>query len=438
MIFPWLGRLNVLFIAVEVADPRYDPLPDDWREVIERRIFYDPDPATGIDRSLRAYVNASSSGRARFDATVVGPVSVAGCGAGPAIEAVAASHLYDVACVVFPSGVHGCNGMAILRGVPFPYDDPRSPNRLLGWCRFKIDESLGTWVMEFLHAATGFDDLYKTSPHPGRFDEMACNCGTGLSSFTKRKLGWIPANAVRQLGQNEDTESFTLHAISLLQPPPPGRLAGLRIPTSQASRYFLVEARLRTDAYELGHPGLSAGIPSEGVVVYEVDETVWAPMKLRTPTALGVGQSFHSEADRVWAFVTDAVAGGFTVLVLGCDVVLGRLEFTRRELEAALRALVMWEWDGPPGGDHRAVLVARINELLARIADLRQYALFLGCPLPRLTVDTSGVEDISLELPHRGEFVPPGPVHDLIPLDTEPELGTGTPAHRIQRSVDLW
>jgi len=205
--------------------------------------------------------------------------------------------------------------------------------------------------MEFLHAATGFDDLYKTSPHPGRFDEMACNCGTHPSSFTKSKLGWIPTNAIRRLGQGEGEESFTLHAISLLQPPPPGRVAGLRIPTSQASRYFLLEARLRTDAYEQGFAGLSSGIPSEGVVVYEVDETVWAPVKLRTTTAVRVGQSFRSEADKLFVSVTDAVAGGFTVFVLGCDVIRGRLEFTRQELEAAIRALVMW--DGPLDDDYR-------------------------------------------------------------------------------------
>src|SRR5262249_22822360 len=145
-----------------------------------------------------------------------------GCGAGPAIRAVPTSHQYDVACVVFPGGINACTGMAILRNGPFPYDPPRSPNRLLGWCRIKIDDSMGVWIMELLHAATGFDDLYKTSLHPGGFDEMACSCGTHPSSFTKFKLGWLPANAIQTLGEGEQDETFTLHAVSLLQPPPPG------------------------------------------------------------------------------------------------------------------------------------------------------------------------------------------------------------------------
>jgi len=78
MIFPWVGKLNVVFIAVEVSDPRYEPLPDDWRAVIKRRIFYDPEESTGTDRSLRAYVNATSSGNARFDATLVGRLASQG------------------------------------------------------------------------------------------------------------------------------------------------------------------------------------------------------------------------------------------------------------------------------------------------------------------------------------------------------------------------
>jgi hypothetical protein len=83
---------------------------------------------------------------------------------------------------------------------------------------------------------------------------------------------------------------------------------------SDIQRYYLVETRLKTDPYETGASGLSSGIPSEGVVVYEVDESVWAPMKLRTPTALRVGERFQIDASMT-VMVTDTVPGGFRITV---------------------------------------------------------------------------------------------------------------------------
>jgi hypothetical protein len=321
VITPWVGNLRVIFIAASVDDPAYEDWPADWMQIIQRRVFNDPDPTTGIDRSLRTYISTISSGNATFSADISDElIDVSGCGAGPPIQAVSTSHEYDVACVVFPGGSHDCGGMAILRTeTPFPYfDPPRQDNRLLGWCRFRIDDSLGTWAMEFLHSATGFDDLYKTEPHPRRFDEMACNCGTHPSSFTKDKLGWTPGWAmadsrpVLQLGPR----TVTLHAVGLPQPPPAGRFTGLRIYPGLfgSQKYHLVETRLRTDPYEAGLLGLSDGIPSEGVVIYEVDETVWAPMKLRTSPALRAGESFFIDAGIVLT-VSERVTAGYTVTV---------------------------------------------------------------------------------------------------------------------------
>jgi hypothetical protein len=80
--------------------------------------------------------------------------------------------------------------------------------------------------MELLHAATGFDDLYKTQPHPQRYDVMACSCGTHPSSFTKRKLNWTPSRALPTFRSNQRVA--TLHAVSLPQPPPQGRVTGFQ------------------------------------------------------------------------------------------------------------------------------------------------------------------------------------------------------------------
>jgi hypothetical protein len=322
VITPWVGTLKVLFIAAAVDDPDYDPWPANWRDRLLQRIFHDPDPATGVDRSLRTYIRTVSSGKADFDADVEGLITVGGCGAGPPIQAVSTSHLYDVACVVFPGGPHDCGGMAILRTeTPFPYfDPPRDPNKLLGWCRFRIDESLGTWAMEFLHAATGFDDLYKTQQHPGRFDEMACNCGTHPSSFTKHKLGWTPDSAmatVRRAPFPFGSRSVSLQAVGLPQPPPEGRVTGVRIYPGifGSQKYHLVEARLKTDPYETGAPGLSSGIPSAGVVVYEVDEGVWAPMKLRTEIALRAGEVYSDSSNGLTLMVMARLPAGYAIKV---------------------------------------------------------------------------------------------------------------------------
>jgi hypothetical protein len=429
LITPWVGRRNVGFIAAAVDDPAYDPWPANWRELILKRIFYDPDPNTGLDRSLRTYISTISSGRAYFDADLLGMVNVPGCGAGPPIQATANSNLYDVVCVVFPGGSHSCRGMAVLRtNTPFPYfNPPRSPNNLLGWCRFRIDESLGVWGMEFLHAATGFDDLYKTQPHPGNFDEMACACGTHASSFTKAKLGW---GSVIQAASTEVT-SVTLHAVSLPQPPPKGRVTGLRIPTSD-NRYYLVEARLKTDAYERGSAGLSSGIKSEGVVVYEVDESVWAPMKLRTLTALPVGGSYRNDADRVAVRVKSAVPGGFVVEVGACELIRRTIELLRQEVEALQRDLNM-------GEENKVIIIQLIRQLLAKIAELEQRARALGCALPRLQIESYGAETSHLELPEVAPPEPtpeePSPAEELLP--GEPDSGEEVPAHEDLHSVDL-
>ncbi len=120
---------------------------------------------------------------------------------------------------------------------------------------------------------------------------MACRCGTHPSTFTKWKLGWLdPSDIVTAPAYTAST--FTLHALELLQPPPPGRVTAVRIPSTISQRYFLVEARLRIDPYDRPTSGISSGIPGEGVVIYEIDEAVW-PVQLRTPTALSVGPELY-------------------------------------------------------------------------------------------------------------------------------------------------
>src|SRR5690349_6676601 len=71
----WIGRKKIAFIPVHRpnAHPPDHPVPADWKNEIFRRLFFDPAPVTGADRSLRAYIQAASSGRADFDAIVLEP-----------------------------------------------------------------------------------------------------------------------------------------------------------------------------------------------------------------------------------------------------------------------------------------------------------------------------------------------------------------------------
>src|ERR1039458_4923684 len=68
----WIGRKKIAFIPVHRpnAHPPDDPVPADWPNEIRRRAFFDPDATTRVDRSLRAYIQAASSGLADLDGVV--------------------------------------------------------------------------------------------------------------------------------------------------------------------------------------------------------------------------------------------------------------------------------------------------------------------------------------------------------------------------------
>jgi len=72
----WTGRKKLALVPLyrPNAHPP-DQIPADWSHQILRRVLFDPDPTTGADRSLRAYVHAASSGRADLDAVVM-PMAV--------------------------------------------------------------------------------------------------------------------------------------------------------------------------------------------------------------------------------------------------------------------------------------------------------------------------------------------------------------------------
>src|SRR5438105_3060235 len=294
----WIGRKKIAFIPLSRphAIPP-DQIPADWETQILRRILFDPASGSGADRSLRAYIHAASSGRADLDAVVMPRQSV---------------DRQDVP-VDFLEGqlgaqlrAQGFNAAAIvmLGGL-----GAGTSQRGGFWARFVMLEGVGVWAMELMHCLTGFDDLYPFKGNFGGFDEMACSCGTHPSAYTKAAIGWLDASAIAR--HNGHQADYRLHSVGLVQPPPSGRGAAVRI-GSQVP-YLMVEARQKVDQFD-------ANIPSDGVIVYQVQtsdphgtaQNGKAPIELLTITALKPGQAFISSTGAK-VQVKSALPGGFSV-----------------------------------------------------------------------------------------------------------------------------
>ena len=296
---PWIGRKKLALVPLyrPNAHPP-DQIPSDWNNQILRRVLFDPDPTTGADRSLRAYIHAASSGRADLDAVVM-PMATIDQQDVPAtiLEAQLGSQLRDqgfnAAAIVMLGGL----GAGTSSGF---------------WVRFVMLEGVGVWAMEFMHSLTGFADLYPFNGNMGSFDEMACACATHPSAYTKAAIDWLNLSAIAQ--HTGPTASYDLHSVGLIQPPPSGRSAAVRI--GSLAPYLMVEARQRVDQFD-------NNIPSEGVIVYRVQtsdplghaQNNTSPIALLTPNAIVPGATYTADTG-VTVQVLSALPGGFSIRVL--------------------------------------------------------------------------------------------------------------------------
>lgn len=372
----WRGAARYLFIPLVVTGaPGFNPPPPDYREFVRRRLYYDPDPATGVDRSLARYMEAVSYGRAWLDATVCEPVTIdrPATGANLTLAAIYAqpdSHLYPYLAVVYPPNNRGAgSGMAQPGRIDF--SPPREPNRTRARARFRHDDPIGTYAMEVLHNVTDIGDYYNGLAHPGRFDEMADAAATHPTTYTKMLAGWLDEDDVPVHAGG--TAAYTLHALGLAHPAPAGRVSGVQVRVHGTGRSVYIEARMRSDPWESGVQ--SDGIPSEGVVVCEYapesdpwprqdPNGPWPPLELRTPRALRVGESYEHVASRTTVTVSSPTVGGFRIRVETEDVVVPHVQ--ERRLAAAVAAVQgaglvaqtvgqtgpgAWVWrQSPPGG----------------------------------------------------------------------------------------
>lgn len=348
---------------------------------LRQRLFFDVAVPHGIvDRSLRAYFDTVSYGLARFDADILEPVEAVTTD--EALQASSSVHNYEYVFIVFSMNGHEHRRpWAWYHDQPYRFNPPRLGNVLKNGARASMRDDLGVWVMEVTHMLTGFGDLYGRANHPGSFDVMSCACGTHPSSYTKVSLGWLNANDI-PIATGGAAETFTIRALAARPPFGSNIAAAVRVPSSISNRYFLAEARLKLDIYEQGMPEVSDGIPSEGIVVYEVDEGVSPPLMLRTQRALSRGDSFVDSAE---GLVVRNITGDIGILGTatiaieptvspGCSDLRSQIrdaENEIRELQEVLRHATPTE---------KPAIVARIRELTAQVRNLSIRARELGCP----------------------------------------------------------
>jgi hypothetical protein len=320
---PWISVQKLAVVPTFNRQFDTSPPPSDWDSLIMRRVLYDPDPSSGVDRSLRSYLGAISYGRATLDAKLFPHAYSDGLGVVEAAwQSLPSAHGYPYVLCVIPrydgdvnrkgwfttvnqNGVTAVSRVAMYDGVPTQKQRQRT----------------GVWAMEVLHAIVGLPDLYPTggNPYPnppmGDYDNMTYCTGTHDCSYLKQAAGWLAESDF--IGHSGLKRDYTLHAIGISRPPP-GRVAAVRIPSRTSSETFIVEARLKSDMYEKGFAPLTNGVlefhglPDEGVIVYEVTSTAHLE-QVKLVSALGVGQTYANTAEGFTVKPTAIIDGGMIV-----------------------------------------------------------------------------------------------------------------------------
>lgn len=368
MSIPWLGPKRVAVIPV--INSQVDSQPQaDWMDLINSRVFFSPDPQTGFDVSLQHYIRTISHGEAfitggTFSLAVTDDADTIGAG----LRSLPPNHGFDHALIVLPHSVGSDRGgWAVWDFEPVNGISRAARVAMFGNTTLTKLQPLGVWAMELLHITTEFGDLYNVTPELGRYDIMACSCGTHPTVHTKRAMGWIAADYV--ITHNSPTLGYQLHAHALPPPPPRRRVYAVQIPSRSSRNHFLVEARLKLDPYEQASQ-VSSGIPTEGVIIYEVASEL--EVYLRTPVPLQPGERYSNEDAGFDVDVTDTIAGGFAITVRKLEHPECRSIFQQIvRLESELR-----EESDP---DERR----RIRQ---EISELRDQGNELGCQLPRFNL----------------------------------------------------
>ena len=302
-VIPWVGVRRVAIVPVIDLQVDQEP-PPDWEYQVRKRAFYDPQAGTGLDQSFQHYLQANSYGKAILEGEVFPLVKAPNAEVNiPAMNSLPRGHGYKYLLAVLPHEAGQDRG-----GHAFAHT--AEVNGITGWARVAMftnplmrePQPIGVWAQELLHL------LCELFEHPNlpKYDFMdggGARLNVHASATTKGLFGWLPKGIVDHA---ESGLNVNLHALGQVQPPPPDRVTAVRIPSQRSSNQFYVEARLRTDPYD-------SMVPAEGVLVYEVAETV--KVNLLTSPALKKGQTFNNTDEGLRVTVNDLLDGGFAVSI---------------------------------------------------------------------------------------------------------------------------
>ena len=368
-VFPWVGVRRVAIVPVFNRQVDKEP-PPDWEYQVRSRVFYDPDPATGVDRSFQNYLQALSYGKAFLEGDIFPPVWANNAEVNiPAMNSLPAGHGYTHLLAVLPHSFGSDrSGIAFWDFAPV--------NGITAWARvamyddqfLTVRQPIGVWAMETLHMVTHFTDLYFTMPNLGNYDVMAgAGASTHATTHTKSAMGWLPFGKITT--HTGGITKANLHAVSLPQPPPPDRTTAVNIRSRLTTNHFLLEARLFTDQYER-KDGFNDGIPKEGVIVYEVANTFSVFLR----AALAVGEQYDNAGEGLHIRVTDAIPGGFSISIQSsasaeCPAVCSSITEIQTDLKTEKDPFVR-------------------RQLFQELNRLRDQAARLGCSCKRVPVSS--------------------------------------------------
>lgn len=370
MAHPWIGVQKLAVVPTFNRQFDHLPPPNDWENLVMRRVLYDPDPTTGIDRSLQGYLSAISYGQALLDAKLFSSAFSNGPGVVEAAwQSLPANHGYPFVLCVIPF----YDGDANRRGwfTTVGQNGVTAVSRVAMFDNLvqKVPEIPGVWAMEVLHAIVGLPDLYKVNPAMGDFDNMTYNAGTHSCAFLKLAAGWLAPGDVAQAKAGQ-----TIHHLQPigLSRPPAGTVAAVRVPARTSGNTFYIEARLKSDVYERGFSPLATGgrafrgLPGEGVIVYEtVSPNDLEKTFLRTPIALQTGQTYANSAEGFSVSVAGTVGEGLSVHVnrvpdARCPALLQQIEDIKELLAEETELQIL-------------------KQLRSQLKTLRDRAQALGC-----------------------------------------------------------
>ena len=303
-VIPWTGSHRIAIVPVFDRQVDREP-PADWENQVRRRVFYDPDPATGADRSFQHYLQALSYGQASIQGEVFPAVWSENAEVNiPAMNSLPQGHGYTEMLAILPHEAGQHRGGHAFRHAPV--------NGFTGWARVAMfttpfmndKQSLGVWMQELIHLLGNMWEHTGLGVYDVMGGEGAVR-GAHACANTKQRMGWLPAGIHNHV---DGALSVGLHAIGQVQPPPPGRVTAVRVASQISSNRFLVEGRAATDQFD-------AMVP-QGVIVYEVQDTPnGQKVDLRTSPALTKGQTFANPDEGLRVTVDDALAGGFAVTI---------------------------------------------------------------------------------------------------------------------------